>query len=205
MWRKKYKSWNAAGRGVSRVFNVFWCVEEEKVESRLRGVRFSASLERGTGERNGFLFLSPSREICARVCERVYEPVAWTSDVQRASVTRERRHCCTFPQNPFAGENTREWVRSFLSVECCSTSSISATIPEAPRLLLLNGYSCFWKDPLAREMNGVAGQQAAPSFIILILFCFRKMCNVSRYRIAMKYTYRIYRDEVSYICFVLLL
>lgn len=90
MWKKKHKSWNAASRGVSRVFNVFSCVEEEKVESRLRGIRFSASLERGTGERNGFLFLSPSREICARVCERVYEPVVWTSDVQRTSVTREK-------------------------------------------------------------------------------------------------------------------
>lgn len=106
-----------------------------------------------------------------RACASVFTSLLCGRAMCSARAWRERRQCCTFPQNPFAGEHTtREWVRSFLSVECCSTSSISATIPEAPRLLPLNGYSCFWKDPSAREMNGVAGQQAAPSFIILILF-----------------------------------
>lgn len=172
-------------------------VEEEKVESRLRGVRFSASLERGTGERNGFLFLSPSREICARVCERVYAHCCGRA-MCSARAWRERH--CTFPQNPFAGEHTREWVRSFPSVECCSTSSISATIPEAPRLLLLNGYSCFWKDPLARETNGVVVNRRAIFYhFILFPFGLGKKRGILRYRMVMKYMYIlycIYRDEI---------
>lgn len=151
MWKKEHKSWNAASPGVSKKRLVRWR-RRRRSNQGFGGVRFSASLERGTGERNSFLFLSPSREICA--CERVYSSLLVDERWCSARAWRERRQC-TFPAESFRRESSahhaREWVRSFPSVECCSTGSISATIPEAPRLLLLNGYSCFWKDPLPYE------------------------------------------------------
>lgn len=126
--------------------------EEEKVESRLRW----SSIFGVSRARNRWTKWFPVSFTFAwnlRVWACLQLAVGGRA-MCSARAWRERRQC-TFPAESFRRESSahhaREWVRSFPSVECCSTGSISATIPEAPRLLLLNGYSCFWKDPLPYE------------------------------------------------------
>lgn len=202
MWKKEHKSWNAASPGVSKKRLVRWR-RRRRSNQGFGGVRFSASLERGTGERNGFLFLSPSREICA--CERVYSSLLVDERWCSARAWRERRQC-TFPAESFRRESSahhaREWVRSFPSVECCSTGSISATIPEAPRLLLLNGYSCFWKDPLPYENERCNKWWIKTRHLLSFYFGFGKCLAFWDTKVMKLNTHYIYRDEVLYICFV---
>lgn len=126
--------------------------EEEKVESRLRWSSiFGVSRARNRWTKWFPVSFTFAWNLCVWACLQL---AVGGRAMCSARAWRERRQC-TFPAESFRRESSahhaREWVRSFPSVECCSTGSISATIPEAPRLLLLNGYSCFWKDPLPYE------------------------------------------------------
>lgn len=177
--------------------------EEEKVESRLRWSSiFGVSRARNRWTKWFPVSFTFAWNLCVWACLQL---AVGGRAMCSARAWRERRQC-TFPAESFRRESSahhaREWVRSFPSVECCSTGSISATIPEAPRLLLLNGYSCFWKDPLPYENERCNKWWIKTRHLLSFYFGFGKCLAFWDTKVMKLNTHYIYRDEVLYICFV---